>query len=71
MTFTVFFEIYGKRMKVDVEADSESHATGIVRNKIEFHGVVLRQAQEPPKNDNPFRSEPNDIFDFLRGFGKK
>ncbi len=38
--YTVYFEIYGKKMKVKVPARSMTEAQDTVRNKIIFHKTV-------------------------------
>ena len=40
--YTVYFEIFGKKMKHDVEAISEADAKRKVADKIVFHKVVKR-----------------------------
>ena len=40
MKYDVYFEIYGKKMKATVEANSEEDAKYLVRGKIKFHKVV-------------------------------
>jgi len=62
MKYTVYFEIYGKKMKTTVEADSKSHAMEIVKSKIKFHDVI--------PNVNKKETTATDIMDFLTGFGK-
>lgn len=49
--YTVYFEIYGKKLKVKIKAQSESVAKEMVRQKIIFHKV----------EDNTF--DFKDIFD--------
>jgi len=39
MIYTVYFEIYGKKMKAEITAESETHAKQIIRDKILFHKV--------------------------------
>lgn len=34
MRYTVYFQIYGKKMKATVVANSKEHAVTIVRNKL-------------------------------------
>ena len=41
--FTVYFEIYGKKMKTTVTAESEIEARILIRNSITFHKVVLSE----------------------------
>lgn len=53
---TVYFELYGKKMKATVKAFSKEHAMEIIRDKIVFHKV----------------EDLNDEMNkFLGGFGKK
>ena len=40
MTYTVFFEIFGKKMKTTVEADDENDARSKIIEDIIFHKVV-------------------------------
>lgn len=39
--FTVYFEIFGKKMKVKILCFNDVEARQIVRNKIKFHKVIL------------------------------
>ena len=39
MIYTVYFEIYGKKMKTEIEAKSEAHAKQIIKDMIVFHKV--------------------------------
>ena len=41
--FTVYFEIYGKKMKTTITAESEIEARISIRNSITFHKVVLSE----------------------------
>ena len=47
--YTVYFEIYGKKMKVEIKAHSENAAKEQVRNDISFHGIVPQY--EPDNQD--------------------
>lgn len=38
-TYTIWFEIYGKKMRVDIHADSEEAAKAKLRDKIKFHKI--------------------------------
>jgi hypothetical protein len=38
--YTVFFEVYGKKMKTDVMAASEQKAKDIVKDSITIHKVM-------------------------------
>jgi hypothetical protein len=42
-TYTVYFEIFGKKMKVEVKAVSQDAARNVVRQKLIFHKVVLEE----------------------------
>lgn len=39
MTFTIYFELYGKKMKTDIEAYSREDAINRLKNKIIIHRV--------------------------------
>jgi hypothetical protein len=41
MKYTVYFEIGGKKMKTEVEADNEENAKYKIYGKIKFHKVEL------------------------------
>lgn len=62
MKHTVYFEIYGKKMKTTVEANSEAQAKAVVKSKLKIHKVVA-------EGDNFGLAK--DIMDFLTGFGNK
>jgi hypothetical protein len=38
-TYIIYFEIFGKKMKTIIEADSKSEAKQKVKNKIIFHKI--------------------------------
>lgn len=38
-TYTIFFEIYGKKMKAEVKAKNEEYAKQAIRDKIIFHKI--------------------------------
>lgn len=60
MRYTVYFEIYGKKMKTTVEAFSPDEAERKVRDRL----VILKCIQEEPE-------ESDENFDFIRDvFGK-
>ena len=44
--YDVYFEIYGKKLKTTILAESEEKAKENVRNKIVFHKVVKDQKDE-------------------------
>lgn len=39
-TYTIFFELYGKKMKTTVKAKSESEAKKLIAEKIIFYKVI-------------------------------
>jgi hypothetical protein len=56
--YIVYFEIYGKKLKTTIRAESEGHAKETIRNKIIFYKVKL---------DN----DPEDyVVDFLKDLFK-
>ena len=61
--YDVYFEIYGKRLKTTILAENEEKAKEIVRNKIVFHKVVLKQKEEFNQIDDMFKN----IMDVLGG----
>ena len=48
-TYIIYFEIFGKKMKTIIEADSKSEAKQRVKNKIIFHKIISEN--EGVKND--------------------
>lgn len=42
-TFTIYFELYGKKMKTEVMALSERSAQEIIKQKIVFHKIVEKK----------------------------
>ena len=56
-TFVVYFEIYGKKMKAEVQAENEWDAMTKIKNKIVFHKVK-------PKLDEGFDYLMNIINNF-------
>lgn len=48
MTFTIYFELYGKKMKTDIEAFSREDAINRLKNKI----IIHRVDQEIAEGDN-------------------
>lgn len=56
MTFIVYFEVYGKKMKTEVEARDEQQAKETVLSKIIFHKIE--------------KDDPEDyVMDFFRKAG--
>lgn len=58
-TYTIYFEIFGKKMKTTVQAEADYKAKEYVRNRIVFHKV------EKVTNDDTI------IDDLLNIFGMK
>jgi 1-deoxy-D-xylulose 5-phosphate reductoisomerase len=52
-TYTVKFEIYGKRMKTTVNADNEYQVKEFIKNKIIFHSI---------EDESDFLDTLSDIF---------
>lgn len=59
-TFRLWFEIYGKKLKVETDAPTEAEARSKVRNSIKFHKV-----EEVRKTDIP-----DFIEDIFKNFGR-
>jgi hypothetical protein len=55
--FTVYFELYGKKMKTTIYSDNELQAKADIRNAVKFYKVV----EVPPSGDEMFESL-KDIF---------
>ena len=65
--YEVYFEIYGKRMKTTVLAESEESAKTVIRNKVVFHKVILK-----PKDEfNDIVDVMDSVLDMLGGKKKK
>jgi hypothetical protein len=60
-TWTVYFELFGKKMKTDVQADSPYAAQCKVKDKIIFHRTIESQSQTPKNEEDVFNSI-RDIF---------
>jgi hypothetical protein len=43
--YTVYFEIYGKKMKVEIKASTEALAKMMVKNDIIFHAIIPDTAE--------------------------
>lgn len=61
--YEVFFEIYGKRLKTTILAESEEKAREAVRNEIVFHKVVLKPVDIFDKNYDMFTN----LMDIIEG----
>ena len=63
--FDVWFEIYGKKLKTTVCAETEKDVQNIIKNKIVFHKIEKIPIFKPnPNNDKTFE-------DLLDMFGMK
>jgi hypothetical protein len=56
-TWTVYFELFGKKMKTDVQADSPYAAQCKVKDKIIFHRTIESHNQ---------KMEDDDVIDFFK-----
>ena len=59
--YTVFFEIYGKKLKTTVKAKSEDEAKKLIAEKIIFYKVVK---EIDDNNPEIFKDIFGDIFKF-------
>jgi len=57
--YTVYFTIYGKKLKTQVTADSEAQAKQIVINNLTF---VKIKKDTPPISDDDFMNNFKNIF---------
>lgn len=58
-TYTVFFAVFGRKMKTNVIARSEDEAKQKVLEKVFFHKIVV------DKNDKDLGDILNDMNDFI------
>lgn len=56
--YTIYFELYGKKMKTDIPALDEEGAKRILEKKIIYHKITSKP--------HPLFKEVNDIFDYLK-----
>ena len=49
-TYTIFFELFGKKMKTDIQALTAERAKERLKSKIVFHKVT-EKVEEPSKED--------------------
>jgi hypothetical protein len=70
--YMVFFELYGKKMKIHIRADDEEEAKATIREAVIFHKIVDDPPYAPPEGDPfPPLDNNNDMFDYLMNlFGK-
>ena len=46
MKYEVYFEFFGRKMRMEVEAATEQAAKNIITNRIIFHGVKLKKVSD-------------------------
>jgi hypothetical protein len=61
--YTVYFDLYGKKMKAKVLAESNNDAQQKIKEKITFHKVV----EDPEDEFNQATDIFNSIMDILDG----
>lgn len=66
--YTIYFELYGKKMKTTVSAESKEKAKDVVRNKIYFH--IVEEIKPPPPNDSDVVNDIFGIFGMKNPFDK-
>jgi len=70
--YMVFFELYGKKMKIHIQATDEDEAKMRIMDDIIFHKVVNYIPPEPEEENNIFSDiGNNDTFDNLMNIFKK
>ena len=60
--YVIYFEIFGKKLKVTILAENEVAAKQAVLDKVKFHKVVAKR---------DFKGGDDFITDFLNGFKPK
>lgn len=55
--YTIYFEIFDKKLKTEIFADSKEHAKQQIKNKIIFHKINEKEISNP-------------LEDFFNGFKK-
>ena len=58
-TYEILFEIYGKKLKTTIEANSEEKAKEIVNNKIRFNKITELKSNN---NDNGILDQMMNMF---------
>lgn len=68
-SFDVYFEIFNKKLKTTVEADTMSEATQKVKDSIVFHKIepTPPKSSTPPPRPNPDMKQMKDMFGDLFG----
>lgn len=57
--YTVYFNAFGKNLKVKVEAENENDAKQKVKDRINFHKI------EKESNDKSLKDAFNDLVNFI------
>ena len=62
-TYQVFFEMYGKKMKIEIDADSHFHAQRKVEDSIRFHKISqIVKMPKPPFDEDETLEHLKNIF---------
>ncbi len=77
--YTVYFDIYGKKLKTTVQATDEIHAMEIVKSAITVlkvdKGAISKPKSDPKKPESKSKDDIDDLFeifdDFMSLFDKK
>lgn len=66
-TYIIYFEIFGKKMKTTIDANSQKEAKQKVKDKIIFHKIdgVNEGVDEGVKNENIKQFDIDGLKDFL------
>ena len=68
--YTFYFEVYGKGLKVTIEAYNRDDAYAIARRKIERKVIGdIVEVDKPEKNSDNFKSDDAALNDLKRFFG--
>lgn len=44
--YTVYFELFGKKMKTKILAESKEDAQNIIKSKVKFHKIIIDKNDE-------------------------
>ncbi len=56
-TYKIYFELFGKKMQTNINADNENEVKENIKNKIIFHKIL-----EVPESDEDIFRKLKDIF---------
>jgi len=65
--YTIYFEIFGKKLKTDIIAENELKAKEIIRDKIIFNKIEINNNNDDSTNN----TEKSEVVDFLLSFFNK